>query len=190
MKLPEFLADTNYRNPVDATHTPLQYAYKTHLSGYSWIAQPGREKMLENFNIWMAGQREGRADWLDFFPFREELYRGFDYRGDAVLMVDVGGGLGHELLGLRKRYPDLKGRLILQDLPETIRGVEDPDKVFEPMVHDFFTPQPIRGMTYLQRRLLAANYGPQVLGSITFVKLCSVGKTTNVEKYSSTPLRL
>ena len=155
MKLPEFLADTNYRNPVDATRTPLQYAYKTPLSGYSWIAQPGREKMLENFNIWMAGQREGRADWLDFFPFKEELYRGFDYRGDAVLMVDVGGGLGHELLGLRKRYPDLKGRLILQDLPETIRGVEDPDKVFEPMVHDFFTPQPIKGKTFLQRYLSA-----------------------------------
>ncbi len=94
----------------------------------------------------MAGTHA--AHWLDWFPVKEEVIKGLEQDEKAVTMVDVGGSLGHELLELKKRYPELPGRLVLQDLPETIKGVAE-TKVFEPAVHDFFTPQPVEGKCIL-----------------------------------------
>ena len=93
----------------------------------------------------MSGQREGRADWLDFFPFEKEILEGFDRGRDAVMAVDIGGGLGHEMLSLKKKFPNLPGKLIVQDLPRVIASIQDPNSAFEPMTHDFFTPQPVKG---------------------------------------------
>ena len=63
---------------------------------------------------------------------------------DAVLMVDVGGGRGHDLLELAKRKGPEHGRLILQDLPEVIADAPELELV-ESMGYDFFTPQPVKG---------------------------------------------
>lgn len=93
----------------------------------------------------MRKQREGRADWLDFFPLEERILHGFQPKDDAVLIVDIGGGLGHELESILDKFPGLKGRCILQDLPETIKRIESPRAGIEPIVHDFFMPQPIKG---------------------------------------------
>jgi hypothetical protein len=108
--------------------------------------QPENSTLLRNFNIWMSGTHA--THWLDWFPVEEEMIKGLKQDEKAVTMVDVGGSLGHELLELKKRYPELSGRLILQDLLETIKDVAE-TKVFEPVVHDFFTPQPIEGKCIL-----------------------------------------
>jgi len=125
---------------------PFQYAYDTQLNGFAWIMQPENSTLLHNFNTWMAGTHA--AHWLDWFPVKEEVIKGLEQDEKAVTMVDVGGSLGHELLELKKRYPELPGRLVLQDLPETIKGVAE-TKVFEHAVHDFFTPQPVEGKCIL-----------------------------------------
>ena len=61
-----------------------------------------------------------------------------------VLLVDVGGGRGQIIDNVRKKRPELRGRMIVQDLPREIEGRE-PCEGVECMAHDFFTPQPIMG---------------------------------------------
>ena len=84
--------------------------------------------------------------WHDKYPAAAELGRnpakGTD---DEVLVVDIGGSQGYDLMSFRKQNPHLPGRLIVQDLPETLARINSPLPGIEMMAHDFFTPQPIRG---------------------------------------------
>lgn len=68
-------------------------------------------------------------------------------RDVPVLIVDVGGGKGRDLKAFHKKFPTLPGQLVLQDRAsvlddEEVKGLDDKIKV---MVHDLFTPQPIKG---------------------------------------------
>ena len=120
----------------------------------------------------MSAQREGRAYWLDFYPFEQKLSaQGRDEEHD-ILFVDVGGALGSEIKELRKKYPSLKGRMILQDRQQTIDHVS-PDPGMEAMVYDFFTPQPVIGTTsQISHKLLqqADPFSPRKFLSSSTVK--------------------
>jgi demethylsterigmatocystin 6-O-methyltransferase len=77
---------------------------------------------------------------------------------DRVLMVDVGGGGGQQCIALRQAHPELKGRVVLQDLPGTI-AVADQDTLkklhIESQAHDFMTPEPVTGAkVYYMRNIL------------------------------------
>lgn len=90
-------------------------------------------------------QRDERPNFTDFFPADKQLGQGFDRSDkDAVIFVDVGGGRGHETLELRKKFPHLRGRMIVQDRTEVIRDITDKEGI-EVMEHDFFKPQPVKG---------------------------------------------
>lgn len=80
--------------------------------------------------------------------FESEIKKG----GSDVFFVDVGGGQGQYLSRLIKENPELPGRKILQDLPSVVVGVDRNVAAFEPMGHDFFTPQPIKGAKYYHLR--------------------------------------
>ncbi len=67
---------------------------------------------------------------------------------EDVLLIDVGGSGGHDLIGFHKAHPSMPGRLILQDLPTTIQSLDSAalaQQSIKPMGHDFFTPQPVHG---------------------------------------------
>ena len=81
----------------------------------------------------------------DFYPVQKQLGDGVGSNDKSVLLVDVGGGMGHDLEELKAKHPELKGRLVLQDRPEVINKIEGPIPAIEPTVHDFFTPQPVKG---------------------------------------------
>ena len=143
--LPATLAKSHYQNPIDNLHTGLQAGLKVDYHGFEFLAK--NPKIFNDFNIFMSAQREGRAYWLDFYPFEQKLSAQARDSEHEVLFVDVGGALGSEILELRKRFPALKGRMILQELPQTIEHVL-PDPGMEATVHDFFTPQPIEGTNF------------------------------------------
>jgi hypothetical protein len=65
---------------------------------------------------------------------------------EDVLLVDIGGGSGHDIMEFHAKQPYVKGRLILQDLPEVVESVKDMPACIKAMAHDFFTPQSIIGM--------------------------------------------
>jgi hypothetical protein len=80
-----------------------------------------------------------------------ELLTDFPPDSNVPLLVDVGGGNGTDLelflQALPQPYNEV-ARLIFQDLPAVIDEAKK-TKSFaanvEPMVHDFFTPQPVKG---------------------------------------------
>ena len=70
----------------------------------------------------MSGYRAGKPSWVDpgFYPVEEKLGKGIKKAKGEVLIVNVGGGPGHDLELLRQNYPHANGRLILQDKHEVI----------------------------------------------------------------------
>lgn len=78
------------------------------------------------------------------YPFGEELGK-LDIKEDEIAIVDVAGGQGHIMTDVRERYPNLKGRIIVQDLPAVLDTVPGgPPKGIEFMPYNMFTPQPVR----------------------------------------------
>lgn len=100
----------------------------------------------------MSFYREGRPEFLDIFPAEERLISssGSSPGDDEVLLVDVGGGHGHDVQKFIEKVPNRTGRLILQDQEEVISQVPKSSHM-EAMVHDFFTPQPIKGQSPCSR---------------------------------------
>jgi hypothetical protein len=100
------------------------------------------------FRPWMASQRDGLPTFFDVIDFEEELALGADE--STVLFVDIGGAAGHQCVAFKAKHPHLKGRVILQDLPDVIKSVnEKPLPGFEgvetQVYNAFETPQPIKG---------------------------------------------
>ena len=115
-----------------------------------WDYLRGNAAQRKVFDLYMGARRDGaRPQWFEIYPAGKELssISGNDGQ-EAVLLVDVGGGHGHETVKFQEQYPHLKGRFILQDLLETLAGIDTPLEAVEIMPYDFFTPQPVKGMSY------------------------------------------
>lgn len=109
----------------------------TELDFFPWAKQhPEKLKWFQNL---MSVPRDG--EWLDVVPFTEIAA---SVGPERALFVDVGGSVGHQSARLRAKHPDIPGRIVVQDLEETIKAAP-PTKGVEFMVHDFFKPQPIQG---------------------------------------------
>ena len=144
---PDYFQQTAYKNPTPQSDGPFQAAHKTKLPFFEWlVATPPH---LTHFDSFMSAYRAGKASWCDpgFYPVAERLVEGFDSGASDVLLVDVGGGRGHDLLEFATRTEALPrpGRIILQDREPVIATVEDTEtQPFESQPHDFFTPQPVK----------------------------------------------
>ncbi|KAI1085383.1 putative O-methyltransferase [Whalleya microplaca] len=142
--LPDYLKSIKYTLPTELTDGPFQAAHKTTLPFFAWLDQ--NPPYLQVFNSYMSAYRAGKPSWVDpgFYPVTDRLALGFDASVSDVLLVDVGGGIGHDLKELRSKHPSLPGKLILQDRPEVISTVTNAEDIFQPISHDFFTPQPVK----------------------------------------------
>ena len=103
-----------------------------------------------NFDNYMQARlHPSIPKWFDIYDVRTELASETTSTGQALL-VDVGGGKGHDIAQFAARFPDLPGDLVLQDLPQTFDSglVASSDSV-RIMGHDFFTEQPVKGTSVL-----------------------------------------
>ncbi|KAL4978280.1 S-adenosyl-L-methionine-dependent methyltransferase [Aspergillus desertorum] len=141
-----------YRAPQLGTlDGPFQNAHRSTLPFFEWlVANPPN---LQHFDSFMSAYRAGKANWYDegFYPVQERLIDGFDERVSDVLLVDVGGGRGHDVLTFAARHPGHPGKVILQDREPVIAGVlestsaDGNNRPFTAAAHDFFRPQPVVG---------------------------------------------
>ncbi|KAM0326974.1 hypothetical protein ACHAQA_006095 [Verticillium albo-atrum] len=148
--IPEFLAQTGYQT----LSGNFQYAQSTQFGLFDWLEDNPRSAV--DFSNFMVGCTRGRPFWTDecFYPVKARLLEGFepedtshnadDDRG-AALLVDIGGGVGRYLQEFLHRFPDAKGRLVLQDLPVVIDQIEQLDERIERMAYDFHMPQLVTG---------------------------------------------
>jgi hypothetical protein len=147
--LPAHLRQTGYKNPSDGNNCGFQHGYRTGQHFFEFLRN--NPLAAKQFNNHMSAYRQGRPSWMDVgFYDVSGLSQAVQCDSD-VLLVDVGGSLGHDLSESRRKWPDAKGRLLVQDLPEVTSQARQQSlhKSIDVMDHDFFTEQPVKGMMYL-----------------------------------------
>ncbi|KAM0310945.1 hypothetical protein ACHAO8_007649 [Botrytis cinerea] len=139
--LPTYFAKKGYQNPNDAYDGPFQFARQTDLHCFDWIATQPR--IQHAFNTVMTIPRTvGRTAWYEYFPVAEKLKV---KSPTDPLIVDIGGGIGHDMVRFKEAHPNLQGKLIVEDIPAVVSGITPgslPDGI-EAQTYDFFKPQPI-----------------------------------------------
>lgn len=142
----EYFRDHGWKCPDDAKVGPYQTANDCigSTSFEHWMTNP-----LETarFNTYMKAVRGSRPIWYKWSDVHAIVGNGCT-ADDEPFMVDVAGGYGHDLDGfIRHHGEQFRGRMILQDLPSVIDGIQ-PGSVsnrIEAQKHDIFTPQPVKG---------------------------------------------
>lgn len=95
-------------------------------------------------NKFMAANRMAQTG-VHVFPFEDKVPSVFRTESpETPLFVDVGGGRGQMCRAFRAKYPELPGRVIFQDTPQTIADAPSGGGT-EAMAHNFFDRQPIPG---------------------------------------------
>ena len=147
--MPAYFAENGYKSPSITKKAPFSWA--KNLGDVTWFEFLSKDaKYRPMFASMMRAESEGKPTWSDgqLYPVKEKL-TDID-TPDGVLIVDVGGGNGHDLEWFHKNHPDLKGRLVLQDLPYITDSVKL--EGIETMGHDFYDEQPIKGTESNQPR--------------------------------------
>ncbi|KAF2651093.1 S-adenosyl-L-methionine-dependent methyltransferase [Lophiostoma macrostomum CBS 122681] len=136
--LPEYFEEKGYADPSDGFKGPWQYTYQTPDHYFEWLAK--RPELQRVFSAVMGHGRMSRdTKWFEFYPVEEKLRAQSPF--DTAL-VDVGGGLGHELISFRNRFPDFEGRLVLEDQAHVVASIRDLPPGIQTIGHNFFEPQP------------------------------------------------
>ncbi|CAL5872758.1 uncharacterized protein PFLUO_LOCUS7025 [Penicillium psychrofluorescens] len=150
-KLPEYFHHNGWKSPDDGFNGPFQYAMGTDAHYFDFLNTHPYYQQAFNTVMSLPFRRRGK-DWFEFFPVTERLHM----PGESdVLIVDVGGSQGEDLKKLKKRFPGLSGRLIVQDLPGVVEGAQDMPPGIEAHGHDFFQQQPIcNSRAYFMRTVL------------------------------------
>ncbi|KAJ5389685.1 S-adenosyl-L-methionine-dependent methyltransferase [Penicillium cataractarum] len=152
--MPEFFKENNYQDIDSTTNTPFQKAHNTTLSSFEWFVQhPKHFESLQKVMTVLEG-----AEWtvgFDHLDLAAKAVPSISPRpSEKPFFVDVGGGHGHQCIQLGKKYPNLLGRLVLQDLPEAINKLPLIEGV-KAEAYDFFKRQPVTGAKfYYLRRIL------------------------------------
>ena len=72
------------------------------------------------------------------------MVEGYNPAFSPTLLVDIGGGVGHQCKDLKARYPSLPGEVVVQDL-QCAKDLELAGNGIRGMAYDFFEAQPVRG---------------------------------------------
>ncbi|KAI0196930.1 S-adenosyl-L-methionine-dependent methyltransferase [Astrocystis sublimbata] len=156
--VPAFLRSTRYANVTDGANCPWFPGHGTAEPPFEWVQK--RPDMLQGFMGWMSSHRDGLPTIFDAIDFEKEITSwGSVVDASTPVFVDIGGALGHQCIIVKQKYPNLTGRVVLQDLPHVIEQVKaGPLPGFEGIetqVYNFFEPQPLKGArAYYLRNIL------------------------------------
>lgn len=138
---PEFFRQRGYSSPTDTKKGLVQLALKTEQTTFEHIIS--NPALLRDFNLFMGNAMGARKSWLDWYPVQSQLLNDADPQ--KPLLVDVGGGKGHDLIAFYKQFPNA-GRLVVEDLPAVLEPLGEFSAVIEQVQHDFFSgDQPVKG---------------------------------------------
>ncbi|KAM3065051.1 hypothetical protein ACMFMG_006185 [Clarireedia jacksonii] len=154
--MPEYLRSTSFNN-VSGALGPFQHCKNTQLGMYPWLSQD--PILLAHFQQFMRGQQSARGNWFDRLDPNRLFLDSANH--ETPLLVDVTGGIGHDIEAFHKKYPQSKGRLVLQDLPSVIANIKQLDDAISRVPHDFFQAQPITGARVYYFRAIMRNWGDE-----------------------------
>jgi hypothetical protein len=133
--LPRFLEKTGFKH-VEGPPGPFQDCNNTDDLMFPYLIK--YPDMMSNFDAFMSGSLEMRQDWFQKFDAQDIVLDGAKTDDpEAVLLLDIGGGEGHD--------PNAPGKLVLQDLPPVIDNIKQLDASIVRQKHDMFEEQPVKG---------------------------------------------
>lgn len=140
--MPKYFETRGYNSPTDATDAPFNHAVHFRGTAFDYLALPGNERFSAACNATMTMQpKSTEAEWTSSgYPAVEKL-GGDDVDPDRVVFVDVGGGWGHQVEKFNKQYPQVKGKLVVEDLSHVVEGATVASHITK-VGHSFFEPQP------------------------------------------------
>lgn len=150
--LPDFLQTHHWQDPVDVQPTLFGFAHKTDQTMFEWFeSQPEQRAIFAAFQSSTAAlavcQLEPFLRSLLIAPSPSSSNDSSDGPREVTL-VDVGGGRGAVLRQVcHELDPPPQGRIVLQDLPKVLEGVEGGERV-EVMPYSFLDPQPVNGIFF------------------------------------------
>lgn len=84
---------------------------------------------------------------------------------------------------LRSKHPRAPGRLVLQETKGVIDGIQQLDGKIERMVHDFYTAQPLAGMSRTSKlETTVTDQLQKRLELITCTQCCTTGQTMSARR--------
>ncbi|QKX57654.1 uncharacterized protein TRUGW13939_04772 [Talaromyces rugulosus] len=137
---PSYLQERGRSCPADPGDGLMQYAFQSKLGTFERISLDS--SLLKDFNMFMGNTMGARTYWVDWYPVKTRILDRVE--PEKPLIVDVGGGKGHDLLAYNGKFPGT-GRLVLQDLQVVMESLGDLDQVITKVTYDFFKEQPIKG---------------------------------------------
>ncbi|KAK7403402.1 hypothetical protein QQX98_010815 [Neonectria punicea] len=148
--LPDCFAEHKYKEINDMHNGIFQKAFGTNLSCYEYLVH---EPKLQGYMQDAMKLHQPEGDWLSVLPLDDEVKKWQVSDPDRVLFVDIGGGMGHQCIRLREKYPDVPGRVILQDMPITVDRIPKPmPHGIEAMPYNFDEPQQIKNAKFYYTR--------------------------------------
>lgn len=136
--LPEFLEENGYQSPSNGI-SAFHKSAKTDLNFFVWAKKdPAVLKLLQRV---ISVHKEG--DWLSAIPFAEAIA---STPRDRKVFVDINGNIGLQSRRLVSVYPELAGRIVLEDRPESVNATP-PIEGVEKLGHDAFTTQPVKSLS-------------------------------------------
>ena len=185
--MPQYLSNREYKEPSGTPATTAFNWGKDHtgtLFDY-WAARP---KQQEDFDWCMKGYAGHLAPWTAIYP-TEKLLEGAP--ATEVLVVDVGGGTGHDLQLFQRKHRTAPGQLVLQDQAGVIARAQV-DSSIKAMSHDFMTPQPVKGRPhYGETSFRTPLTGTlQELAHTTCIQFSTIGQTTKPKTFFRISSRL
>lgn len=140
-KLFDYFEEKGYKNPSDAYDAPFQLAYQTNEHYFEWLSKRPATQSVFN-SVMTESKRHYGVEWFEIFPVLDKL----QVPPERVAFVDVGGGVGHDVIALKTRFPQLPGKYIVQDLPQVIDDIKEPlGEGISAVKIDMFEGQPIQG---------------------------------------------
>ncbi|KAF5866541.1 hypothetical protein ETB97_011426 [Aspergillus alliaceus] len=141
--LPAYLAKIGYMEPTNANENNYTDIDPDGLTCFARLQNSS--SYLETFIDHMEAATARKTPWTKVYD-TAKLLEGTKLEDGSPFVVDLGGNTGTDISHVLVRHPDLpQGSLILQDLPEIISGLKVDSKITA-MAHDFFLPQPVKGL--------------------------------------------
>ncbi|UPX16343.1 uncharacterized protein EKO05_0006751 [Ascochyta rabiei] len=151
--LPAFSALNRVLGSSEQGKTAFKVGQHSEEDLYTWLeSHPVQQGAFRRF---MEAQFAALPTWLDAVSFDTEVANSSQPKD--VVFVDVGGGNGAQCAALKKAFPKLQGRIILQDRPAVLEKALQVAGM-ETMAHDFLTEQPVHNARAYYLRQILLNY--------------------------------
>jgi hypothetical protein len=138
----ELWRSQGWKNPSSKSVLPFQKGHNTDLGFFEYLSTVDTD-LGQRFNAAMAGLGAyTQVLTLDTFPFNEIMEK------EDTVFVDIGGGQGPMMKKVLARWPGMKAKIVVQDLPHTIQSADAEGTGIEFMAHNFFEEQPVKGIIH------------------------------------------